>query len=83
MKRAVPVILAILALAACATPAVQRPLTPPPGFAGPSLSADALIMDDGARLPLTRWTPTSGAAPDVVVVALHGVNDIHRISHLF
>lgn len=75
MNRALPVIFAALALVACATPAVQPPLTPPPGFAGPSLQADALIMDDGASLPLTRWTPTSGAAPDVVVVALHGVND--------
>jgi alpha-beta hydrolase superfamily lysophospholipase len=32
-------------------------------------------MDDGARLPFTRWTPTSGDRPWAVVIALHGVND--------
>ena len=62
-----------LTLAACATPAIQPPLTPPPGFAGPSVEADALVMDDGARLPLVRWTPDG--EPWAVVVALHGMND--------
>ena len=75
MIRSVPAILSVLALCACATPMVQAPLTPPAGFAGPSVQADALIMDDGARLPLNRWTPTSGDRPWAVVVALHGVND--------
>uniref|UniRef100_UPI003567A48E alpha/beta hydrolase n=1 Tax=Brevundimonas sp. TaxID=1871086 RepID=UPI003567A48E len=75
MKRAIMVLLTTLALAACATPAIQPLRSPPPGFTGPSVQADALTVDDGARLPLTRWTPTSGAAPDVVIVALHGVND--------
>ena len=62
-----------LTLAACATPAIQPTLTPPPGFAGPSVEADALVMDDGARLPLVRWTPDG--EPWAVVVALHGMND--------
>ncbi|MFN3930173.1 MAG: alpha/beta fold hydrolase [Brevundimonas sp.] len=62
-----------LSLAACATPAIQPPLTPPPGFAGPALEDRALVMDDGARLPLVRWTPDG--QPWAVVVALHGVND--------
>ena len=75
MKRAITVLLTTLALAACVTPAVQPPMTPPAGFAGPSVQADALIMDDSARLPLTRWSPTSGEAPDIVIIALHGVND--------
>ncbi|HYC67418.1 alpha/beta fold hydrolase [Brevundimonas sp.] len=69
-----------LALAACATPAVQPPLTPPPGFRGPALAADALVMDDGARLPLARWTPEG--EPWAVVVALHGVNDSRAAFHL-
>ena len=60
-------------LSACATPAVQPPLTPPPGFAGPALTADSLVMDDGARLPLARWAPEG--EPWAVVVALHGMND--------
>jgi alpha-beta hydrolase superfamily lysophospholipase len=63
-----------LTLAACARPAIQPPLTPPPGFAGPAVEARALVMDDGARLPLARWTPETGE-PWAVIVALHGMND--------
>lgn len=73
MIRRLAALALVLTLAACATPAVQPPLTPPPGFAGPSLEADALVMDDGARLPLVRWTP--GGEPWAVIVALHGIND--------
>ncbi|WP_292067794.1 alpha/beta fold hydrolase [Brevundimonas sp. UBA7664] len=65
---------AVLALSACATPAIQPPLTPPSGFAGPALEARTLLMDDGARLPLARWTPETGE-PWAVIVALHGMND--------
>jgi acylglycerol lipase len=63
-----------LTLAACATPAIQPSLIPPTNFAGPALEATALIMDDGARLPLARWTPEAGE-PWAVIVALHGMND--------
>ena len=52
--RALAVLSLILTLAACATPAIQPPMTPPPGFTGPALAADAVIMDDGARLRLAR-----------------------------
>lgn len=71
--RALAVLSLILTLAACATPAIQPPLTPPPGFSGPSLAADAVVMDDGARLPLARWAPDG--EPWAVIVALHGMND--------
>ena len=74
MIRACAALVLMLALAACATPAIQPPLTPPPGFAGPAVDADALIMDDGARLPLARWAPETGE-PWAVIVALHGMND--------
>lgn len=63
-----------LALAACATPAIQPVLTPPPGFAGPAVETRTLLMDDGARLPLARWAPETGE-PWAVIVALHGMND--------
>lgn len=63
-----------LTLSACATPAIQPPQTPPPGFAGPAIGFRALVMDDGARLPLARWTP-DGGEPWAVIVALHGMND--------
>ena len=69
-----------LALAACATPYVQPPLVPPPGFAGPRIEAatagqsGAFVVQDGARLPYLRWTTTDGE-PWAVIVALHGMND--------
>lgn len=71
---------AALALTACAAPYVQSPLTPPQGFVGPRVEAaapgleGALVMHDGARLPLLRWTPEAGE-PWAVIVALHGMND--------
>lgn len=74
MIRALAVLIAVLTLSACATPAVQPPLTPPPGFAGPALGARALVMDDGARLPLARWAP-DGVEPWAVIIGLHGMND--------
>ncbi|NJC41319.1 alpha-beta hydrolase superfamily lysophospholipase [Brevundimonas alba] len=73
MIRVLAALLLTFALAACATPAVQPALTPPPGFAGAYLTADAVITDDGARLPLARWTPDG--EPWAVIVALHGMND--------
>ncbi len=72
--RVVAALLSVLVLAGCATPAVQPVLTPPVGFTGPAVEVDALLMDDGARLPLARWIPTQ-AEPWAVIVALHGVND--------
>lgn len=73
--------LAALTLAACATPYVQSPLTPPAGFAGPSIvepvrlgSPGAFIVQDGARLPYLRWSPV-GPDPKIVIIALHGMND--------
>jgi len=74
MIRALSVLIAVLTLSACATPAIQPPLIPPPGFAGPAVDIRALVMDDGARLPLARWTPET-AEPWAVIIALHGMND--------
>ncbi len=60
----------LLLLAACA-PTVQ--------IAGPrlhsaSLSDDAILTPDGARLALRRWAAAAGA-PRAVILALHGFND--------
>ncbi|MBU1539226.1 MAG: lysophospholipase [Alphaproteobacteria bacterium] len=74
MIRAWAALFLMLTLAGCATPAIQPPLTPPPGFAGPALEARTLLMDDGARLPLARWAP-EGGEPWAVIIALHGMND--------
>ena len=74
MMRSCAALFAVLVLGACATPAIQPPMTPPPGFSGPAVEARTLLMDDGARLPLARWTPETGE-PWAVIVALHGMND--------
>lgn len=73
------VLMLAFALCACATPHVQAPLTPPPGFAGPHIGDRAFVVQDGARLPFLYWGP-QGAEPDVVIVALHGMND-HKASY--
>ena len=72
--RAVAALFAILALSACAPPQVQAPLAPPAGFAGPAVAGDAFVVRDGARLAMRVWAPV-GRAPDMVFVALHGMND--------
>ena len=72
MIRALALSVILLAMGACATPYVQLPLTPPANFAGPSVEATAFVVDDGGRLPYLRWGPSE---PEIVVVALHGMND--------
>jgi len=64
----------LLGLSACATPYVQPPLMMGPDFDGPRIEPDAFVVQDGARLPFRVWSPGS-VEPDVVVVALHGMND--------
>jgi alpha-beta hydrolase superfamily lysophospholipase len=48
-------------------------LVAPIGTVAPALTSDALIMDDGARLPLRVWLPEG--KPRAVILALHGFND--------
>ncbi len=72
--RAAAALFAALALTACATPQVQAPLTPPADFAGPRVEVEAFVVRDGARLAMRRWEPLD-RAPDLVIVALHGIND--------
>ncbi len=72
--RSCAALFAVLVLGACATPAIQPPMTPPSGFTGPAVEAGGLRMDDGARLPLARWAPETGE-PWAVIIALHGMND--------
>jgi acylglycerol lipase len=59
----------LLLLAACA------PRLQPPGIetVEPTLRDDAIVMDDGAVLPLRQWRPAG--EPRAVVLALHGFND--------
>jgi len=62
--------LLLLLIQACAP--VIKPMGPVQG--APSLTADALIAEDGAVLPVQRWLPTD-RKPRAVIVALHGFND--------
>lgn len=86
MMRILLLLGSILALAGCATPFVQPPMAPPPGFAGPRIeepelvgTPGAFVVEDGARLPFLRWGP---AEPTIVIVALHGMNDYSAAFHL-
>ncbi|MBX9574879.1 MAG: lysophospholipase [Caulobacteraceae bacterium] len=72
--RSAAALIAALLLSACVAPQVQTPLTPPAGFAGPRIEADAFVVRDGARLAMRSWAPLH-RGPDVAIVALHGVND--------
>lgn len=69
-------LLPLLAAAACA-PRIEPagPALHPPKDAG-----EALVMADGARLPLSAWLPEG--APRGVVLALHGFNDYRRAFEL-
>jgi alpha-beta hydrolase superfamily lysophospholipase len=67
-------VLVPLLLAACA-PRLQEI---GPETATPVLADDALVMADGAALPLQIWRPTDrapDATPAAVILALHGFND--------
>jgi alpha-beta hydrolase superfamily lysophospholipase len=60
--------LALMALAACASPVVmQRGLV----RASPSISPHAMVTSDAARLPLDVW---AAKKPHAVIVAVHGFN---------
>lgn len=65
----------MLSLFTACTPIVQ---TSGPALDVEKIEADALIMDDGTRLPMTAWLPDQGSAPRAVravIIALHGFND--------
>lgn len=61
----------LLCLHGCSGPQLQarpdKPVVPA------SLEDDAMVMQDGYRLPLHRWLPAEH--PRAVVLALHGFND--------
>jgi len=63
-------LLAITLLAACAEPYVQ----PSSGaHALPQLAESYALMEDGYRLPLSRWEPVGNT--HAVLLSLHGLND--------
>jgi alpha-beta hydrolase superfamily lysophospholipase len=69
MRRCIALVAAVVALAACAHPEVQE--LAGAGVAEVRLEAEAIVMEDGVRLPLTVW---EAEGPQAVIVALHGFN---------
>ncbi len=68
-------LVAVALLAACAKPYVQ----PSPGvYAMPQLAESYALMEDGYRLPLSRWEAFGNTR--AVLLSLHGLNDY---SHAF
>lgn len=61
-------VLALLLLSACSPAREPPPFLPAPQ--SPVWEGDAFVMEDGARLPATRWLPEG--EPRGVVLALHG-----------
>lgn len=61
----------LLALLGAACTPVVIPAGPP--VTQPAYAGAALVMPDGARLPLRRWLPEG--PPRAVLLALHGFND--------
>jgi alpha-beta hydrolase superfamily lysophospholipase len=80
MTRHLLLVVAAALLAACTPLVTQTSLTPPMGFEGPRLTDEHLVSFDGARLGLTVWQ-AEGGEPEVVVVALHGMNDYANAFH--
>ena len=66
----------VLLLTACAATNDRQTPIGPIGTESPSISSDAVIMDDGARLPLRAWLPEG--KPRAVILALHGFNDYSK-----
>lgn len=71
-KRCLAAVICLLQVSAC-TPQIQ---TDAGARQTPELMQDEIIMADGYRLPLVRWTPDTDA-PCRVVLAIHGFNDFH------
>ncbi len=67
--RPIAALFLLVFLAACSPEVVS----PGPSVIQPHLTADAVIMSDGARLPLKTWLPDG--RPKAVILALHGFND--------
>lgn len=69
----------LLALGSAALAAGCSPYILPAGAptVAPSFSTDALLMPDGARLPLHAWMPET-PPPRAAVIALHGFNEYSR-----
>lgn len=63
---------ALASLSSCA-PLVLRPETNIGAADAPIFDEDVFVTFDGARLPLSSWTPRGSVRQ--VVVALHGMND--------
>lgn len=67
------IVLLILLMCLCACSGPQQQVRPDKPVETPTLGKDAILMEDGYRLPLRHWSPPG--KPRAVVLALHGFND--------
>lgn len=70
-KRLSCLIFTLAALAACS----PRLHLPGPATETPKLTKDAVLLRDGAALPLRVWSPGDTREVKAVLLALHGFND--------
>lgn len=66
-------VLLVLLTGLCACSGPQQQVRPDRVVGTPILDQDAILMEDGYRLPLRYWPPPG--EPRAVVLALHGFND--------
>jgi len=81
MIRPLLILLAALCLTGCA-PIMQKAGVPGADFTGPTITDDAFVSFDGAKLGLKHWDPPAGQEPWAVIVGLHGINDYSNAFHL-
>ena len=71
-------LIALCAVAACATPYVQvadQQDVPPGLFLDPQTGAGSVRVSGGAELPVRRWVSKGTRPPRAVIIGLHGFND--------
>lgn len=74
LESALAAVLAAFLAAAC-TPQINARGQ---SIQAPEMRADAFVVEDGAVLPYRHWPAADAAAPQAVIVALHGFNDHSR-----
>lgn len=70
----------VLGLGAACTPMVQQPLSPL--VSPPQWHDTEFVMRDGTALPYVAWLPPDAAAPQAVMLGIHGFNDYRRAFEL-
>lgn len=65
----------LLGLVLCASACAPRVQTYTAPYAMPQIVNDTLLTGNSTVLPVRRWLPPEGRAPEAVIIAVHGFND--------